>query len=94
MSVYVDIYYELGMVYRDTNLFCNVCEVESYFTTSAFESRRMAKKDDWIRKFIKQIKAYVDICPKCQKRKKKDEPYRIIGSHFGLQDDILFDITL
>ena len=89
MGVFVDIFYELGMTYRDVNLFCNVCEIEGYFTTSAFESRRHAKKDGWARMFVKQIKAYVDICPKCQKRKEKDKPYRIIGSHFGLDGYIL-----
>ena len=91
MGVYVDIFYELGMVFRDVTLFCNVCEVEDYFTTSAFDSRKQAKNHGWARKFVRQIKSYVDICPKCQKKKKKDEPYRIIGSHFGADNVILYD---
>lgn len=94
MGVYVDIFYELGMVYRDVTLFCNVCEVEGYFTTSAFDSRKHAKNEGWIRTFVKQIKMYVDICPKCQKTKKKDKPYRIIGSHFGADDVILLESSL
>ncbi len=88
MGVFVDIFYELGMTYRDVTLFCNICEAEDYFTTSAFESRKRAKKDGWIRKFAKQAKGYVDICPECQKSKKRGKPYRIIGSHFGADKDI------
>ncbi len=88
MGAFVDISYELGMAFRDSNLFCNVCETEAYFTTSAFESRRYAKKDGWVRKFAEKAKGYVDICPKCQK---KGKPYRIIGSHFGLDGYVLME---
>ena len=87
LGVYVDIFYELGMTFRDVSLFCNICEVEDYFTTSAFESRSRAKKDGWIRKFVKQVKGYVDICPICQKKKS----CQIIGSHFGLGHNILYE---
>ena len=68
MGVYVDVFYELGMTFRDVNLFCDICEVEDYYTTRAYESRRMAKKDGWLRKFIKQEEMYMDICPKCKEK--------------------------
>ena len=69
MTVYVDVFYELGETYRDVTLSCDECLTEGYDTTSAFESRRNAKKDGWLRKRIKG--KYVDICPNCQKKEKK-----------------------
>lgn len=71
MGVFVDIFYECGEVYRDVNLFCEACELEAYFTTSAFESRRNAKKDGWVRKFVKQAGEYIDLCPDCKQRKRE-----------------------
>lgn len=67
MGVFVDIFYEIGMVFRDITLYCDKCGKEDYFTTSAFDSRRMAKKDGWLRKYNKQKGRYEDICPKCKK---------------------------